>query len=296
MSHSPSELPDKIIVDRRKSYRNSDVRKAVRKTRDRLAERGISDPGYDAELLAMNARSVISGTPAIVLLIALIAFGSAASGMGSDVFLWAIVATMMFIGRGFLARRYLSARPEERNPRRWTPLFLVMHFALALCWSWLAYEPCLACDGVDMLFFKALALLVSMAATVTISHNLRWAVVAEFALPIAVFAAVHDGMFDPRGIAASAGLLAALLFFSYIAIRLNRASLATLSFRNENNALVAELEMARSISEEARRRAEEANLAKSRFLASMSHELRTPLNAILGFSEVMGQRGSRSDA
>jgi two-component system cell cycle sensor histidine kinase PleC len=41
------------------------------------------------------------------------------------------------------------------------------------------------------------------------------------------------------------------------------------------------------MSDEARRRAEEANLAKSRFLASMSHELRTPLNAILGFSEVM---------
>jgi two-component system cell cycle sensor histidine kinase PleC len=41
------------------------------------------------------------------------------------------------------------------------------------------------------------------------------------------------------------------------------------------------------MSDEARRRAEEANMAKSRFLASMSHELRTPLNAILGFSEVM---------
>src|SRR6202048_5163907 len=36
-----------------------------------------------------------------------------------------------------------------------------------------------------------------------------------------------------------------------------------------------------------RRRAEAANIAKSRFLAQMSHELRTPLNAILGFSEVM---------
>ena len=48
-----------------------------------------------------------------------------------------------------------------------------------------------------------------------------------------------------------------------------------------------QLEDARSISEEARRRAEDANLAKSRFLATMSHELRTPLNAILGFSEVI---------
>ena len=33
--------------------------------------------------------------------------------------------------------------------------------------------------------------------------------------------------------------------------------------------------------------ADDANLAKSRFLATMSHELRTPLNAIIGFSEML---------
>jgi two-component system cell cycle sensor histidine kinase PleC len=37
-------------------------------------------------------------------------------------------------------------------------------------------------------------------------------------------------------------------------------------------------------------RAEEANLAKSRFLAHMSHEFRTPLNVILGLSEIMESR------
>jgi signal transduction histidine kinase len=41
---------------------------------------------------------------------------------------------------------------------------------------------------------------------------------------------------------------------------------------------------------EARRLAEAANGAKSRFLALMSHELRTPLNAILGFSEVIARQ------
>ena len=60
-----------------------------------------------------------------------------------------------------------------------------------------------------------------------------------------------------------------------------------LGYRAEKDLLIAELETAKSISDEARRRAEEANLAKSRFLATMSHELRTPLNAILGFSEIM---------
>jgi two-component system cell cycle sensor histidine kinase PleC len=37
----------------------------------------------------------------------------------------------------------------------------------------------------------------------------------------------------------------------------------------------------------ARHEAENANRAKSSFLASMSHELRTPLNAVIGFSEIM---------
>jgi len=38
---------------------------------------------------------------------------------------------------------------------------------------------------------------------------------------------------------------------------------------------------------EARQDAENANKAKSEFVASMSHELRTPLNAVLGFSEII---------
>jgi len=39
--------------------------------------------------------------------------------------------------------------------------------------------------------------------------------------------------------------------------------------------------------EESRKKAEQADIAKSQFLANMSHELRTPLNSIIGFSEIL---------
>src|SRR4030095_5766688 len=76
-------------------------------------------------------------------------------------------------------------------------------------------------------------------------------------------------------------------YFAALTYRLYSSTLATLQARAEKDALIGELEQAKAISDEARRRAEAANIAKSRFLAQMSHKLRTPLNAILGFSEVM---------
>jgi len=57
--------------------------------------------------------------------------------------------------------------------------------------------------------------------------------------------------------------------------------------RREAEAATREAERHERLTEEALAQAEEANHAKSIFLAATSHELRTPLNAIIGFSDIL---------
>jgi two-component system, cell cycle sensor histidine kinase PleC len=111
-----------------------------------------------------------------------------------------------------------------------------------------------------------------------------FAATAPVTLAVALDFALRGGV---HNYILAAMTLTAQAYFTMLAQRLYSTTLATLEARAEKDALIGELEQAKAISDEARTRAEAANISKSRFLAQMSHELRTPLNAILGFSEVM---------
>jgi two-component system, cell cycle sensor histidine kinase PleC len=183
-------------------------------------------------------------------------------------------------------RKFLDETPSTAaNLRSWRMRFIILDLFFGMAWTFILIHP-IGVDeqsGTFMLFVMLLVVAISSMLASSLP-------VAVFALTLPVTMAIAlDFVFKGtlRGYILAIMALAAEGYFSLLAYRLYSTTLATLEARAEKDALIGELEQSKSISDEARRRAEAANIAKSRFLAQMSHELRTPLNAILGFSEVM---------
>jgi two-component system cell cycle sensor histidine kinase PleC len=169
--------------------------------------------------------------------------------------------------------------------RKWRTRFILLDLLYGLSWSFILIHPA----GVDLvsntllLFLMLLVVAVSsmLASSMPMAAFAATApVTLAIALSFALRGSLNNYMLAVLAIAAEG-------YFALLAHRLHSTTLAALEARAEKDALIGELEQAKAISDEARFRAESANVAKSRFLAQMSHELRTPLNAILGFSEVM---------
>lgn len=288
MSSGVSTSTDKNIVDKSRQYRNKAVSKAVRATRERLQSSANGNHVFAREALALHVNNVMQSAlilPAFVIIVA--AAGTYILG-NITLLSWGLLTLAVHAITLLLAKRVSRAELTAANTKRWQRLFLLGQLMMGFCWATFAVSDCTACSGANgYVFYKGAVLLVAISITAMSNVSLRLAVIVAF-LPTMVTLstmALNGGNFMDVSLT---GLCAtAVLLFHYISDRLYRSNLTLMSYQSEKDDLIAELEVAKSVSDEARRRAEEANLAKSRFLASMSHELRTPLNAILGFSEVM---------
>src|SRR5271166_4832604 len=180
---------------------------------------------------------------------------------------------------------FLESVDAEKAAGAWRRKFVLATAFCGSAWAYLVVALLRTGEPNAQAFAVLIMLLVS-----TVMSLLAAAIPAAFVagmLPMIVGVVM---LYAPRleGAAAPAALAIGVIgYFLVVVQRLHASAARNISFQAEKDSLIAELEQARLNSDEARRRAESANLAKSRFLATMSHELRTPLNAILGFSEVM---------
>ena len=257
----------------------------VREARDRLTSTSGTRPAFDHELLRQYAQTRLSASFVVMLLVVATGLlsGFWVRPIGAAMWTCGILAIHAIIIR--TCRKFLGESASPAVTRKWRMRFIALDLLYGVAWTIILVHP----SGLDVV--SNTLMLFVMLLVVAVSSMLAASLpIAALAATVPVTSAialnfVMRGTLDDYILAILA--VTAEGYFALLAHRLHSTTLATLEARAEKDALIGELEQAKSISDEARYRAEAANVAKSRFLAQMSHELRTPLNAILGFSEVM---------
>jgi two-component system, cell cycle sensor histidine kinase PleC len=239
---------------------------------------------YDLLLMFVRNEGVAALTVPILAIVVAVTMLSWADPR--QLLLW--LATI-FISEGILlalCRRFRMEPRETVDLRQWRRNLAAAEFLYGVCWAAVAFTQFTRQSEAAYFFlFAALTVVTAIrmlfaASSMTILHAGTIPVTAALALR---FLMTGDPFYWIMAVVA----VGIHFYFVFLVKTLHRTVLSMLDYRAEKDRLIEELGKAKTASDEARIRAETANLAKSKFLANMSHELRTPLNAILGFSEMM---------
>ncbi|MGV1014028.1 MAG: sensor histidine kinase, partial [Methyloceanibacter sp.] len=254
--------------------------------REKLTSKSAAKPEFEYELLMMFARNELSAAITTPLLAIVVAMGAMFWAPPRELLLW---LGTVFVAKGILialCRQFAKAPRDDATTPVWRAKITAAEFLYGVTWAGVAFiSPETQNEAAHTFIFAALLIVISMRM---LFASTAMPIVYAGTLPMTIAIVIRFALLDsPFYWAMAAMAVGVHFYFIWLMTGFNATVMAMLEYRAEKDALIAELEEAKSISDDARARAEEANLAKSRFLATMSHELRTPLNAILGFSEIM---------
>jgi two-component system cell cycle sensor histidine kinase PleC len=288
----PMETITAEMIARGRFDGRSDERRVManrlREAREKLSSAGAGNVQFDIELLRLYAEGRLAALlPQIMLSQAIAAMTTLWNLPTPLVLLWLCFTLSAMALACLLARRFLKLDRAELDARVWYARFVAAEAVNGVAWASFALLMAGVADQWATTYVMVVIMLAAAIHTV-VAAFVPGAVYAVLT-PLAAGVVFYMAPTSLQGPVAPLTLLACatLLYFVILARRIYASHVDSLAFQSEKDMLIAELEQAKANSDEARRRAEEASLAKSSFLATMSHELRTPLNAILGFSEVM---------
>jgi len=199
-------------------------------------------------------------------------------------FVLAMLAAQIYRFAVFFSYRRSQVSVDDAS--RWANRYMIYMLMAGIVWG-----------AAPLLFFRAESPLsqvftmcgvYGVAAGSVPAHAYHPPTLRAFLLPI--FGAVMVRMLmlgTPQHVAlgvASLFYMGILLSFGHVQ---HRAARETIRMRFENVALVERLRVQKGQAEAAQRRAEQADFAKSQFLAAASHDLRQPLHALGLFSATL---------
>jgi len=282
-------------VAQRRSRRDAKRRAAedLKATRARLAAGTSIKPEFEYELLTMFVRNELGAAVTMPALYALFAIASMFWAPAFDAIMWLVIVIGAKVVLLDQSRRFLALPPAQVNVGLWRRRFIIIELlnGVALAgFALMGLGKSFSVSG-DLVYSSHVFIFATLIVVVAIRTMFAATIppiLYAGTIPMTVAVVIRLLLLnDPFYLALASMAVGVHVYFLFLARGIRSTALSMLEFRSEKDALIAELEEEKSVSDEARRRAEAANNAKSRFLATMSHELRTPLNAILGFSEVM---------
>jgi two-component system, sensor histidine kinase len=233
------------------------------------------DALFRAAPLAVGAAVAAS----VVLLAILRRLGSVDAGIGSA---WSVFIVICALSQIALGRAYWRSRSLSDQWRKWALWFTVISFAEGMAWGWAPIGLPTGDRFEVQLIVVVVTAAVAEGAIVAFGSYLPafYALFFPATLPYALVSAISP---NPIERLTSLLMLVFIAAFAALGYATNRSFKQIVGLRIRTQAMALDLQKQKDIAEREREIAEEANRAKSSFLAAASHDLRQPIHALSMF-------------
>jgi two-component system, cell cycle sensor histidine kinase PleC len=233
-----------------------------------------NDSAFQGELLELFLRNQMSLAPLLPMLALMLGLLAMSWMPAQIVMSWVAGALACHFIQNSLFGRYFIKERDQIEQSQWVGMISISELLQGVVWILPLYLFWDNADSMQRTFLLAAMMAVTAVRLLTLTNFTPLLATGTGVISIGV--AVRCIAEGQPIYYAMAGLIVLLeVFFLLVSRKLQQTAKERLIFRAQKDELIDQLRAEKERAELERRKAENANKAKSAFLANMSHELRT---------------------